>query len=800
MIKLHTVMNMKKIELLAPAGNLECLRIAIDNGADAVYVGGEMFSARAYADNFTNEELVEGINYAHIKGAKVYVTINIMLFDNEIKDVLDFVDFLYINNVDALIVSDFGLINTLKNRYPSLPIHVSTQLNTHSLWQVKLLERLNVERVVLARETDIKTIKYIKENSSLDLEVFAHGALCVSYSGNCLHSSFIGKRSGNRGKCAQPCRMEYSLLENDKAISKKKYLLSTKDLNTLEHIDEFIDLKVSSLKIEGRMKSKEYVGLVVKTYRDAIDNYYETKVNKVDHLAVEKMRLVFSRMFTKGFVFNEVNKDFTNTFRPSHIGVKIGKVVGINKDRVQVRLLDDLHQKDKIAVIQDKFDDIKMFVSKIYVRNSLVPKGFKDEIIELPITSKVNKDATIYKIVDNDLLEEINNTYLKNVKRVPIRMKFIANVGEQMVLIVKDSNNHSIIVKSEYIVEKAINSVTPVNKIQEQLSRLTSTAYSLSDITILTDEQGIIPVKFINELRREAIVQLDEARTKTYRRSMDDIVTDIDYVSSYKTESKKLKVKVHNIYQLEVVSSLKGISAIYYDDESTYELAKNTYPNLNIIPVLSRISNDRKKNNILSNAYVINNYGDLVKYEDFRLISDTYMNVANKLTVANLCKFDLESITLSSEMNKSQIDELITSFEEDYGFIPPLEMIVYGHIQTMITKHCFISKEYGFENKHCGACKNKKLALLDRMNYSFPITTDSDCNVTIYNSKAIHLIDHIHEIFQMGITSIRLDFSIENPEEVYNITKAYLDMMTYQEYDLELHDVTYGYYLDNENY
>ena len=439
---------MKKIELLAPAGNLECLRVAVDNGADAVYVGGEMFSARAYADNFSNEELVEGINYAHIKGAKVYVTINIMLFNNEIQDVLDFVDFLYINNVDALIVSDFGLINTLKNRYPSLPIHVSTQLNTHSLWQVKLLERLNVERVVLARETDIKTIKYIKENSSLDLEVFAHGALCVSYSGNCLHSSFIGKRSGNRGKCAQPCRMEYSLLENDKAISKKKYLLSTKDLNTLEHIDEFIDMKISSLKIEGRMKSKEYVGLVVKTYRDAIDNYYETKVNKVDHLAVEKMRLVFSRMFTKGFVFNEVNKDFTNTFRPSHIGVKIGKVVGTNKDRVQVRLLDELHQKDKIAVIQDKFDDIKLFVSKIYVKNNLVPKGFKDEIIELPITSKVKlvkfSINTSFSLIDNSLyflfllIEDLFNITATNLLfSIPSKISFIE------LLLLKSFNNSS---------------------------------------------------------------------------------------------------------------------------------------------------------------------------------------------------------------------------------------------------------------------------------------------------------------------------------------------------------------------
>ena len=188
---------MNKIELLAPAGNLECLKIAIDNGADAVYIGGNNFSARAYAENFNNEEIIEAIKYAHIRGSKVYVTLNTLIQDNEFEDVLDFTDFLYLNDVDALIVADFGLINLLKKRYPSLPIHVSTQLNTHSLWQVKLLENLNIERVVLARETELSTIKYIANNSSIELEVFCHGALCVSYSGNCLHSSMIGKRSGN---------------------------------------------------------------------------------------------------------------------------------------------------------------------------------------------------------------------------------------------------------------------------------------------------------------------------------------------------------------------------------------------------------------------------------------------------------------------------------------------------------------------------------------------------------------------------------------------------------------------------
>ena len=318
---------MEKIELLAPAGNLNILKAAVDNGADAIYLGGENFSARAFADNFTNEEIVEGIKYAHVRGAKVYVSINTLVYDDEINDVFNFADFLYLNDVDALIVADFGLINALKNRYPSLAIHVSTQLNTHSLWQVKLLESLNVSRVILARETELSTIKYIKQNSSMPLEVFAHGALCVCYSGNCLQSSLIGKRSGNRGKCAQPCRMQYTLLENNKAVSNKKFLLSLKDLNTLEHIDELIEANVASLKIEGRMKSVEYVALVTKTYRDAIDNYYG------DFYKVKSFDKKIINMADNSIIGEAKNNELYLMFQKDGVDVSYKDVLKENKNK-----------------------------------------------------------------------------------------------------------------------------------------------------------------------------------------------------------------------------------------------------------------------------------------------------------------------------------------------------------------------------------------------------------------------------------------------------------------------------------
>ena len=788
---------MKKIELLAPAGNMECLIAAIDNGADAIYLGGKNYSARAYADNFDDEQLIEAIKYSHIRGVKVYIGINTTLYDDEIKQIIDFVDKMYLNDVDGLIVSDFGLINILKNRYPSLQIHISTQFNVHNLWQVKLLENLNVDRIILARETSISTIKYIKQNSNIDIEVFAHGALCVCYSGNCLHSSMIGKRSGNRGKCAQPCRMEYTLLENGKAKGNKKYLLSMKDLNTLENIGSLIDAGVSSLKIEGRMKSKEYVALITKTYRDAIDNYYLNNINYLDFDALDKIKKVYSRDFTKGFLFNENNKNITNTSYPSHLGTKVGQIVGFKNNRIQIKLSDTLSQQDKITILNTTYPEIKMYVSKIYVKGNLVKQGFKGETIEIAINSKINKDAFIYKTIDSNLVNEIEHSYLSNKKRVPIRMKFIAAINEPMALVIKDNNNHSILVKSDYCPERAINSPTSNNKIEEQLSKLNDTPYYLNNINIVADDNIIIPIKFINDLRRKGIEQISLLREKFYQRSTKDIIDNTIYNEIKKSNNRLLKVKVMNMEQLDAISNLNGINQVYYSDLHTFKKAKEKYPKMDIVPVLSRIIND-KGFEVENKCYVINNYGDLLKHKDDRLICDQYMNVTNMTTIEELFNYNVNCVTLSSELNHHQIRKITDSFREKYNYVPPLEMVVYGKIQTMITKHCFIAKEYGFERKNCGTCKNKSFSLLDRMNYEFPIITDDDCNVTIYNSKALNLIEYINEIYDMNISSIRLDFSNEKSDEVYEITKAFIDKIENNSYDYSFKDVTYGYFLDDE--
>ena len=268
---------MKKPELLAPVGNKECLIAAIEAGCDAIYLSGIMFGARKFANNFNNQELKEAIDYAHKYKVKVYVTVNTLIYEDEVEEFIKYVDFLHKSNVDALIMQDIGMMDLVRKTYPNLKIHASTQMHIHNLEGTKFMEDLGLERVVLARETSLLEIKKIKENTNIQLEIFIHGALCMCYSGQCLMSSLIGGRSGNRGTCSQCCRLQYDLISDNKKVNKNKYLLSTKDLNSIDNLYKLLELNIDSLKIEGRMKSPEYVYQVVKIYRMIIDNYYLNK-------------------------------------------------------------------------------------------------------------------------------------------------------------------------------------------------------------------------------------------------------------------------------------------------------------------------------------------------------------------------------------------------------------------------------------------------------------------------------------------------------------------------------------------
>ena len=291
----NLVMIMKKIELLAPAGNMKCLHAAVEAGCDAVYLSGNCFGARAFAKNFSDCELVEAINYCHLYGVRVYVTVNTLLYEDEVDDFIKYIDFIHKNNVDAIIIQDLGMFDLVRKTFPNLEIHSSTQMHIHNLDGTQLMEKLGAKRVVLARETSIEQIKHIKENSNIELEIFVHGALCISYSGQCLMSSLIGGRSGNRGQCAGSCRLKYDVIDElGNKLNKDDYPLSTKDLNTLSYVEELIEAGVASLKIEGRMKSSEYVYTVVSLYRAAIDSYYQNGIVSINNDKLLEQDLTFN--------------------------------------------------------------------------------------------------------------------------------------------------------------------------------------------------------------------------------------------------------------------------------------------------------------------------------------------------------------------------------------------------------------------------------------------------------------------------------------------------------------------------
>ena len=385
---------MKKVELLAPAGNMETLLAAIKGGCDAVYLGGKAFGARAFAKNFDDEELKKAVKLCHLYGVKIYVTANILVYENEIEEFLNYLKFLYEIGVDAVIMQDLGMISLVHKLIPELEIHASTQINCHNKESFKFLEKIGVSRVVLAREMTLDEIKNLGE--SMEIEVFVHGALCVSYSGNCLFSSLNGGRSGNRGMCAGSCRLPYDLLKDGEIVKEDgKYLLSTKDLCLASNLKEVLDSGVSSLKIEGRMKSPEYVGYVTHVYRRLIDEYYKNGNPQIKRNEIINLKKLFNRTFTSGYMFDE---SIYNIKSPNHLGSHLGEVIKFDKRRIYIRLDDDLCQEDGIRFT---LENKGMIVNKLYDEKCLLKNMVKKGNVAV-VDNKVNlkKKSSVNKTID----------------------------------------------------------------------------------------------------------------------------------------------------------------------------------------------------------------------------------------------------------------------------------------------------------------------------------------------------------------------------------------------------------------
>lgn len=707
---------MKKVELLAPAGNMDSLKAAVMAGCDAVYLGGVLFGARAFAGNFTNEEIVDAINYAHLYGVKVYVTINTIIYDSEVERFLDYVRFLHKNNVDAVIIQDIGMFDLLRKKFPNLELHASTQMNIHNYDGALLAKKLGFKRVVMSRETPIDVIKKIKEEIDIEIEVFIHGALCVSYSGECLLSALVGKRSGNRGTCAQICRKKYDFYDDDKnKLNTNNYLLSTKDLCTLKYVDKLIEIGVDSLKIEGRMKRSPYVYLVTKTYRKVIDNYYNTGKLKIDENDIIELKKMFNRNFTKGFMLNEDNNNFTYDKRPNNIGIEVGQVISKVKNDLKIKLTYDVSVHDGLRILDDK-EDKGLVINKMFINNKSVLEAKKGNVITLKYDKYVEKNSKVLLTSSKRQLDSICEAIKNQERFIYIDLNFTAKENENLKLTITDGLN-TIIETLDKTPMRAINKETSHDVIKKQLSKLGNTVYKARSITLNLDDNLFINIKDINEIRRRAISKLNEKRLykidfveKDYTIGVPDFPSIKQTAVLVNKENESLKDK----YDL-----------IYTEDEKTKDEDS--------IIVLPRITNEHP---FVKNTVMTGDFGGLLKYDNFQ--TNFSFNVVNSYSVAFLHSLGAKLVTLSYELSLSQIKNMIEIYKKRYNKNPNTSLIINSYPESFVSKFN-LNKKYNVKSGY----------LKDSYGNFLKVKTKGDIMV-VYHFKKVNLYD-IKEVFETGV-------------------------------------------------
>ena len=713
---------MKKPELLAPAGSFECLEAVIEAGCDAVYLGGKTFSARSFATNFEDEEIIKAINYAHLYGVKVYVTVNTLIYENEVEEFINYIDFLHKNNVDAILLQDIGMLHLVREIYPNLEVHSSTQMHIHNVESAKLMKKLGIKRVVLARETPLSLVKEIKDKG-IDVETFIHGALCVSYSGQCLMSSLIGNRSGNRGSCVGCCRLKYDLKENNKITEKDKYLLSMRDLNTINDIGKLIDIGIDSLKIEGRTKRPEYSYLVTKLYRKAIDNYIlygETKITEEDN---KDLLEIFNRTFTKGYILDDY--DVVNTYRPNHMGIKVGKVIYSDNKITKIKLIENINHLDGIRFVEDDFG---LTLTSMKVNKKIVNKAYKNDILELKIDKKIKINSDVVRTTNYLRNEEIKLQMTQKTRK--IKLKCICKIikTQNIYLSLSDGINE-VSTKSNYIVENSKTS--PINKedIKERLNKLGDTIYEITDFDIELSNNIFVPNKILNDLKRELILKLNEKRLyKIPYQKCEYKFTKIDF-----PHEKNINYLINNI---------KDYQNIKNNEFNQVILKENLFDKINDLNKVLKLDNVviEHKNLSINNPILVSELGGINKYDNF--YTDYTLNVTNSYSVYFLHLLGSKKVTLSLELNDEQIKELISAYHERYSAHPNLEILFYGRELAMTLKYKLLN------NSSNGY-------LIDRFKNEFPVFIENDLT-KIYNYRIRNLEDK-EKYFNMGINNLRFE-------------------------------------------
>lgn len=758
---------MHKIELLAPAGSMESIYAAVNEGANAIYLGGQKFSARAKAIEFDNEKMKIAVDYCHSYGVDVYVTMNTILKESELNDAIKYAGYLYEIGVDALIIQDLGLLKLIKERYLDFEVHASTQMTIHNGEGAIYYRDKGFTRVVLSRELSLKEIEYISKELGIETEIFVHGALCVSYSGQCLMSAMIGTRSGNRGKCAQPCRQEYRLVSNESG-ERKGHLLSTKDTCTIDDMKDIIESGATSLKVEGRMKRPEYVAGVIESYRKAIDKELKNTSFNIEEGKKTLLQLFNRGGFANAYLKKDSGKDMMSFVIPKNTGIELGRSL----ENGEIILNEGIALGDGVG-----FGNSGFTVSKIILDGKEVREADKGDRVKL-FPKSYKKGDLLYKTLNKSLFDKLSDKVKPYSRKIGLHGEVVFKIGEPITL-KATFNGIKYEVKGD-IVDKAEKRPLDKDRIAESLKKSGGYPYKLEGIGFEVYEEGFLRVASLNNLRRELFEKILKGSTAKFRRrrpSADELkikesnikpALDIDLLVTCTTKEQLntlINAGVKNIgidiysrerdsIKVKDIENIQGINLYLL----TPEIIKTEFDS--VVKMIEKCKNSIR-GLITSNAGIINIYKDKLD-----IIGDYKLNVFNDKAL-KFYREDINVVSLSLELNRKEIKEIMRKSK-----VNGVAYQVYGKTELMVSEYCPIGSTFGGKNKDrdCNlACTRDQFTLVDETNERFRVMTDVFCRSHILNGVALNLIGEIEDLSAMGINTFRIDFKDESAKDIYRV-------------------------------
>lgn len=763
-------------ELLAPAGSMEALKAAVANGCDAVYLGMRRFGARAYSSNFDERALEEAVAYAHLRGVKVYVTVNTIVFEDELSDMRRQLDFANEVGVDGVIVQDLAALEYAAGRFEDMEAHCSTQMGVDDAEGALLCKELGARRVVLAREVDAEAARQIRRRADIPVEVFVYGALCVSYSGNCIMSGMTGNRSGNRGRCIGSCRRLYDIVELDPAgeagDSGRKlgrgYLLSTKDLNTIERLDQLAE--IDSLKIEGRMKEPVYVANAVSRFRMALDGEAAPEDK-------EKLNRTFNRSYTEGYLFHEDRGNVVNVEKPNHFGYRVGEVVGFRRGMCEIRLSRPVRQNDLVRIRHGE-EDVNLALARLYDRSGRLVNGAETgSSCYIKVKERLSAGDAVYKTKDLAYERELEASLEGEFRRFPLDVEVRACPGEPL-SVVAEGLGCRCSYEGEEVLSEAVRQPTTKEAVVRQLSRLNDTVFSLNEVAY-EQLNAFVPAKELNAARKHVVAGLCERKIASKRRRVRASAEPAEafgpvvfepkepYLCAFATTREQLEAcresGIEKVYFRNFVAR-NSVDYRVFDERWLSELPEA--PGALGASGGSGVSGSAATGELGGRSFeeelLVGGLGGVRRYgRTGRMVTDYSLNVVNSRSCRELHRLGARRVTLSYEINEGQLRDLLAAYRRDNGGCPALEMIVYGHAPLLVTKHCPL-KRMGL----CGSCRTKRYELRDEFG-SFPLVSYENCDTTVLNGKVLNLLDEMPNI--AGVEAFRLNFTVETADEVRRV-------------------------------